>query len=62
MPQSPFVLQETKKSFCPDLDCQKPVVLLVHQDAVGPIFYICFHCRRVFQAGMSEVRKERVAI
>lgn len=57
MPQSKFVLQDAAKSRCPG--CLQPVVCLVQKDARGPIFFICFACQRVFQAGWSEVRREQ---
>jgi uncharacterized protein with PIN domain len=51
-----YVLQESDKSRCKY--CNRYVHLLIEKEAsaqYSPIFFICFDCRRVFQAGIGEV-------
>ena len=54
-----YIIQKSDKSRCKH--CEKYVDLLIERDAnptPGPIFFICFDCRRVFQAGVGEVERE----
>jgi len=53
--KSTFVLQKTKKSFCPI--CDKEVYLLTPFEATNskPSFYICFNCKFVGEVGVGAV-------
>jgi DNA-directed RNA polymerase subunit RPC12/RpoP len=59
--KSNYVVQTTTKSKC--LHCDKHVDLLCHEWA-GPkrerAFYICFECKRIYEVGRGEVRREKV--
>jgi len=49
-----YVLQKTTSSFCND--CEKNVYLLIEKypnPGVNAIFYICFDCEKVSQAGVG---------
>lgn len=54
-----YIIQKSDKSIC--RYCGEYVDLLIEKDPVPmktPIFFICFDCRRVFQAGVGEVKRE----
>jgi DNA-directed RNA polymerase subunit RPC12/RpoP len=53
---TPYVLTDTEKTRCPH--CGANVTLLSHARKFEPAFYICWHCRKVFQVGVGEVQKE----
>ena len=56
-----YVMQETAKSRCGY--CYSPVHLLIEEEPnlflfiTLPMFYICFHCKKVFQTGIGEVER-----
>ncbi len=58
---SEYVLQNMPGSYC--LHCNKKLHLLIEKFITSGdehIFYICFHCDSVFQAGVGEVEKIEV--
>jgi predicted amidophosphoribosyltransferase len=56
-PELPYVRLKTPKPTCSQ--CQSPLTLLQRKDGFGSMFYVCWHCHRVFQAGVGEVPEER---
>ena len=56
--KSKYILQKTDKSFCKY--CNNKVSLLCHfSDMISfASFYICFKCKKVFEIGKGEVKKD----
>jgi uncharacterized protein with PIN domain len=54
----PYVRVKTPKSTCSK--CHGPLTLLQRKDGFASMFYICWNCQKVFQAGVGEVQEERV--
>jgi hypothetical protein len=51
-----YVIQKSSSSLCGQ--CEKPLDLLCFEFAEGPMFYICWFCKRVTEVGKGEVRRE----
>lgn len=53
--KSKYIIQKTQKSHCPE--CNQTVDLLapINPRMRGAIFYICWNCKAIFQAGVGEV-------
>ncbi len=52
-----YVLQKSTSSLCKY--CEEYTYLLIEKEPnplVVPIFFICFNCKRVFQAGVGELK------
>lgn len=59
MPQADFTIQTTEKSHCGQ--CNGPLDLLIEDNLNKKnlfIFYICWPCKRVVQAGFGDVPRE----
>jgi uncharacterized protein with PIN domain len=60
--KSNYIIQSAYKSHCPK--CNKIVDLLcTDEDMLQALkrkhwFYICWHCRKVFELGKGEVKRE----
>jgi hypothetical protein len=54
-----YVLSPAPKSKCPD--CDGTVELLMKKSlGLGPIFYVCWTCKKLFEAGRGPVERENV--
>lgn len=57
MPADNYVITLTTKTHCPT--CNKLVDLLTKNWSMNkPMFYICWDCRKIFEVGKGEVRRE----
>lgn len=58
MKPKPYIIQPAHKSRCPA--CNRRSWLLCPEDPYrqAPMFYLCFQCRKVFQVGVAEVKRE----
>ena len=58
----PYVLQQSTSSRCKN--CNEYVELLIERETSPrispPIFFICFDCKKVFQAGVGELELIKV--
>jgi hypothetical protein len=54
----PFILQSESTARCPG--CNRLTEMLVRESVPvhSPIFYVCWPCRRIWQAGVAEVKRE----
>jgi uncharacterized protein with PIN domain len=52
-----YVRLKTAKSTCSK--CHGPLTLLQRKDGFSTMFFICWKCQRVYQAGVGEVPEER---
>lgn len=50
---SDYLMLKAEKTKCPG--CFLPVTLIQKEDFIGPMFYICFTCERVFEIGIGEI-------
>lgn len=58
--RSSWVVKHDEKSFCSR--CGQELELLCKEFSLSrrdPMFYICWACKKVFQAGVGEVREEK---